>query len=812
MKRLFTITLVAFLSINSLKSQCSVTFAPTQDCSYGDQIQAFMFAGLSSTNSPGCSPAGFGNYTLTTFSAQIGATISWSSTTNGYYGYSQGFALWIDLNNNSTYEASEQIISSSPAATHSGTFTMPLGTIGSNLRMRIRSAQNSAITSGQACTNNLGGGLGETEDYRILLTCPSLTNVPVPVISMLPNNPICSGNQATLTASGLSTYTWSGGISNGVAFTPTVTSSYTVVGTIAGCPSATSTAVQGLTVTTTPTLSVNNSSICGSGTGTLTATSNANVNWYATPTSTAVLGSGNTFTALAASTTTYYADALTYGGGPAATSQTFTHTGAPQAFIVPSGITSVQIEVWGAEGGGVVLSGNTSSGVGGKGGYASGFLNVTPGSTLNVYVGGYGLSSTTGIALGGFNGGGQGYASGAGEPGNGGGGASDVRYLGNGLANRVIVAGGGGGGGEDGADPYGHGGGLTGVGYNTTFDASQTAAGAGGGLGFGGGTGNGDGGGGGGGLYGGGTFSSSTIGTDTQGGGGGSGYVGGVTGSTVLIAGNASMPNPIGTGSITGNSGHGYVRLNYLSVCQISARVPAIINVSSAPTVAVNSGSVCSGSSFTMNPTGAASYTYSSGSAVVSPTANTSYTVTGSNPGCVAVSTATSSVSVTASPTVSAVSSNTSFICVGSTATLTAAGANTYVWNTTATTAVIAVSPTTTTSYTVTGTGANGCSANAVISQSVSTCTGINSNLSNLTSNFMVYPNPSNGIFNVQLETSTPLSLATVEVTDVLGRVILTDNVKTGNYQLNLGNNVNGVYFVKAKVDGKTKTVKIVKE
>jgi hypothetical protein len=76
----------------------------------------------------------------------------------------------------------------------------------------------------------------------------------------------------------------------------------------------------------------------------------------------------------------------------------------------------------------------------------------------------------------------------------------------------------------------------------------------------------------------------------------------------------------------------------------------------------------------------------------------------------------------------------------------------------------------------------------------------------------MVYPNPSNGIFNVQLETSTPLSLATVEVTDVLGRVILTDNVKTGNYQLNLGNNVNGVYFVKAKVDGKTKTVKIVKE
>lgn len=805
MKKIFTITLFTLLvGSNFLKSQCSVTFAPTQDCSYGDRIDAFMLAGLSSTNSPGCSPLGYGNYTLTTFSAQIGSTISWSSTTNGYSGYPEGFAVWIDLNNNNIYEASEQIISSAPSTAHSGTFVMPGSIAGVNLKMRIRSAQSTSISSNQACTNNLGFGLGETEDYRILLTCPSATYiVPPPTIAMTPVNPVCSGNQATLTASGLGTYTWSGGISNGVAFTPTVTSSYTVVGALSGCPSATSTAVQGLTVTTTPTLSVNNSSICGSGTGTLTATSNANVNWYATPTSTAVLGSGNTFTALAASTTTYYADASTFGGP---ISQTFSHTGAPQIFIVPAGTTSLQIETWGAEGGGVNLSGNTSSGLGGKGGYASGILNVTPGSTLNVYVGGYGLSSITGIALGGFNGGGQGYASSSGEPGNGGGGASDVRYLGNGLANRVIVAGGGGGGGEDSGDPYGDGGGLTGVGY-TTFDATQTAAGAGGGLGFGGGTGNGDGGGGGGGLYGGGTFSSTSIGTDTQGGGGGSGYVGGVTGSTVLIAGNASMPNPIGTGSITGNTGHGYVRFTYISVCQTSARVPGIINVISAPTVAVNSGSVCSGSSFTMNPTGAASYTYSSGSSVVSPTANTSYTVTGSNPGCVVVSTATSIVSVTASPTVSAVSSNTSFICVGSTATLTASGAANYVWNTTATTAVIAVSPTTTTSYTVTGTNAAGCSAKAVISQSVSTCTDIKSNISYLNSNIVVYPNPSNGIFNIQLE-----SAVTIEVTDLLGRVILTDKVGAGNYQLNLGNNVNGVYFVKAIVDGKTKTIKIVKE
>ncbi|MBI3518740.1 MAG: T9SS type A sorting domain-containing protein [Bacteroidetes bacterium] len=41
---------------------------------------------------------------------------------------------------------------------------------------------------------------------------------------------ICLGDNVTLTASGTPTYTWSNGISNGVAFTPTATSVYTVSG------------------------------------------------------------------------------------------------------------------------------------------------------------------------------------------------------------------------------------------------------------------------------------------------------------------------------------------------------------------------------------------------------------------------------------------------------------------------------------------------------------------------------------------------------------------------------------------------------
>ena len=70
---------------------------------------------------------------------------------------------------------------------------------------------------------------------------PSLNIVSNPV-----SGPVCNGNQATLTASGAVGYSWTGGITNGVPFTPLSTATYTVTGTAAnGC---TSTAQRVLTV------------------------------------------------------------------------------------------------------------------------------------------------------------------------------------------------------------------------------------------------------------------------------------------------------------------------------------------------------------------------------------------------------------------------------------------------------------------------------------------------------------------------------------------------------------------------------------
>jgi len=216
----------------------------------------------------------------------------------------------------------------------------------------------------------------------------------------------------------------------------------------------------------------------------------------------------------------------------------FNYTGSVQTYTVPAGVTSLNVKLYGAQGGGSenCEAVNQIDDDGGKGGYAEGVLSVTPGQILNVYVGGKpGNNIGKNVATpGGFNGGGS-----AGQYGGGGGGASDVRINGAALANRVIVAGGGGGGNTGCPDhgTGGAGGGLVGVigqGRNTPgAGGTQIAGGAPGSsgqagqLGQGGETGGYHTAGGGGGYYGGGS-------AFAAGAGGGSSYLGGVTNGTTL--------------------------------------------------------------------------------------------------------------------------------------------------------------------------------------------------------------------------------------------------------------------------------------
>jgi trimeric autotransporter adhesin len=139
----------------------------------------------------------------------------------------------------------------------------------------------------------------------------NLTTIVNPVIAAISGQTTaCIGSSITLNASGSAiSYTWSNSATTtSISVSPSVNTTYSVTGTSAlGC---TFTAVKAITVIN-PTITANNTSTCGTGTltGTLTATSFGPINWYATPTSTTVLGTGNSFPVSAISTTTYYAQA-----------------------------------------------------------------------------------------------------------------------------------------------------------------------------------------------------------------------------------------------------------------------------------------------------------------------------------------------------------------------------------------------------------------------------------------------------------------------------------------------------------------------
>lgn len=144
-----------------------------------------------------------------------------------------------------------------------------------------------------------------------------------------------------------------------------------------------------------------------------------------------------------------------------------------------------------------------------------------------------------------------------------------------------------------------------------------------------------------------------------------------------------------------------------------SAPIAVTATVNTAPSLTVNSPTICAGQTVNLNASAATNYTWSTGSNAasinVSPANTTVYNLTASNgPGCSSSTSAT--VTVNSNPNVS-VSSAT--VCEGQSANLTASGANSYSWSSGQNTSAITVSPLSSTSYTVYGTS-NNCSATSV--------------------------------------------------------------------------------------------------
>jgi gliding motility-associated-like protein len=143
------------------------------------------------------------------------------------------------------------------------------------------------------------------------------------------------------------------------------------------------------------------------------------------------------------------------------------------------------------------------------------------------------------------------------------------------------------------------------------------------------------------------------------------------------------------------------------SGCTGTANVTVTVNSNPTITISPSSPSICAGSSTTISASGATSYNWSNSlgtnaSQNVSPSSTTTYTVTGTTGSC--TGTASVTVTVNSNPVVS-ITPTTSDICQGDNVVVSASGATSYNWShSLGTSSSQTLSPSSTTTYTVTGT------------------------------------------------------------------------------------------------------------
>jgi uncharacterized protein (TIGR02145 family) len=184
-------------------------------------------------------------------------------------------------------------------------------------------------------------------------------------------------------------------------------------------------------------------------------------------------------------------------------------------------------------------------------------------------------------------------------------------------------------------------------------------------------------------------------------------------GSTYLWSNGASTPSlsvsSSGSYTVTVTNGAG---------CS-STSSAQIVTVNALPSVSAgNNQTICAGTAVTLSGSGAASYSWNNGvnnGVAFTPASTQTYTVTGTAAnGC--TNTAQVTVTVNALPSVYAGSNQT--VCAGTAVTLSGSGAASYTWNNGVNNGV-AFTPASTQTYTVTGTAANGCTNTAQVTVTV---------------------------------------------------------------------------------------------
>ncbi|NRB84818.1 MAG: T9SS type A sorting domain-containing protein, partial [Winogradskyella sp.] len=201
----------------------------------------------------------------------------------------------------------------------------------------------------------------------------------------------------------------------------------------------------------------------------------------------------------------------------------------------------------------------------------------------------------------------------------------------------------------------------------------------------------------------------------------------------VLVEGNSTILNVSGSDNYLWSTGETSSEITVAPLVTTSYSVTSIgpngcsttidIIVTVIPEVVANAGpdeTICSNDDIILTATGGSTYLWSTGvttaQIVVSPQQTTTYTVTVTDDYGFSD---TDSVTVTVNETPSITVSEDVFMIEGESTTLSAFGGDNYLWSTGETSSSITVSPTETTTYTVTSSGSTGCSATQQITVTV---------------------------------------------------------------------------------------------
>src|SRR6185295_2774762 len=139
-------------------------------CNYGDDIDNISVGTISQTGT-GCGANGYSDYTNLTSNFEQGSTYTLQLTTNNY---GNVISLWIDLNDDEIFDASEKLVSYlncyNPNTQYSADFIIPWSAALGNHRMRVRDVSYPYPFPFDACSEM---NYGEVHDYTANITPPS---------------------------------------------------------------------------------------------------------------------------------------------------------------------------------------------------------------------------------------------------------------------------------------------------------------------------------------------------------------------------------------------------------------------------------------------------------------------------------------------------------------------------------------------------------------------------------------------------------------------------------------------------------------